>query len=187
MNKIYTKTGDKGKTSLLKGKRVLKSDPQVQAYGTIDELNSSIGLVISKIKQEQEFKYKIDIIKKLEILQKNLMLIGSSLASLNSDLNKKFILKKYEIENLEKHIDYMEKQLPELKNFILPGGSEISSIIQLSRSICRRAERKTVELNTIKQIDNKILIYLNRLSDWFFVLARFINFQKNIKETKWMI
>lgn len=179
---IYTKTGDKGKTSLYGGKRVSKSDPQVDVYGTVDELNSWMGLLVSEINNAdwKEFLAKI---------QTDLMTIGSTLAGWKGDLSD---LPK-RVTQMEKRIDKLDKDLPPLRNFILPGGSRLSAFVHITRSVCRRVERKLVMLfnqqstisNQQKSDQEKISQYLNRLSDLFFMLARFINKTDGILETKW--
>ncbi len=176
--KIYTKSGDKGKTSLLSGERVEKYDIRINAYGTIDELNSFVGLLIASDinKNYKEFLLKI---------QNDLYNAGALLA-VRKDV--KFDLPKINEEDIiitEKEIDTLTKELPPLKEFILPGGNEASSRAHICRSICRRAERLAVELSQKEQIDERLIIYLNRLSDYFFVLARKILQDENIPETVW--
>ncbi len=167
--KIYTKTGDKGETSLYGGKRVFKNNLRIEAYGCIDELNSAIGLVLSKIKNE-----------KLDEIQKDLFLIGSILAGYENT-------KDFDIRKLEDWIDGLEKDLPPIKNFIIPGGCEAAGFLHLARSICRKAERRVVELSQKENFDENIIVYLNRLSDFLFVLARFENNKSGIKEEIWKI
>lgn len=172
---IYTRTGDKGKTSLFDGKRVLKSDKKVETYGTIDELNSSIGLASSFI--------EIPIInKELEEIQNDLLEIGSSLA-VSSTLPAPQIAKRP--EEFEKLIDNLTKQMSPLTQFILPGGGSGGAALHVSRTIARRAERRIVELNKTEEIDPVIITYLNRLSDLLFTMARFVNFKEKKKEKIW--
>lgn len=163
---IYTRTGDKGKTSLYGGKRVSKSDPQVEAYGSIDELTSFIGLISLKLKVKSEKLYLLEI-------QKDLYQIMAFLSGSNVTVN---YLNKRVIE-FEKQIDRMDKKLPKLTRFILPGGNELSAWFHILRTICRRSERNAVRLFnnlTIKQSNNELILkYLNRLSDLFFTLARY--------------
>lgn len=172
---IYTRTGDKGKTSLFDGKRVLKSDKKVDAYGTIDELNSSIGVASAFIKIKS-------INKELEDIQNDLLEIGSSLA-VSSTLPVDQL--KNRPDEMEKLIDDLTKQLPQLKQFILPGGGKGGAFLHVSRTICRRAERLIVALNQKEDIDSTIIIYLNRLSDLLFTMSRFVNYKENKKEKIW--
>lgn len=191
MVKIYTKTGDKGETSLYGGKRVLKSNPRVEAYGTIDELNSLIGVIVS---QNQRSRPKDDrpMAEKLKIelleIQKDLLRIGSLLAnSVSERLNLKqgSTLMQKRVEHFEKLIDELSEDLPELKNFILPGGGEAGSLLHFARSVARKAERKVVALSQKEKIDGQIIIYFNRLSDLLFTMARFVNYKQNKKEIIW--
>lgn len=171
---IYTRTGDKGTTALFGGKRVLKCNELVDVYGSIDELNSWIGLVSSKLPtiESQEF---------LSQLQSDLFTIGSSFSGFNADLSYLPL----RVLEMEARIDSMEKELPKLTNFILPGGSELGAIVHLARGVCRRVERQTVALHQTQSVDGKIIIYLNRLSDFLFMLARFVNKQEGVTEIIW--
>lgn len=177
--KIYTKTGDKGKTSLLGGTRVSKSHERINAYGTIDELNSFLGLVSDLDKEENRVK----LIRKI---QSRLFTVGSSLAA-ETDKAKNFKpdLEESDIVELEKAIDSMNESLPQMKNFILPGGNELVSSTHIARTVCRRAERLIVKLSESENIEEIITIYLNRLSDYLFVLARKQGFDLNVKEIPW--
>lgn len=167
---IYTRTGDDGTTSLYGGKRVLKCEELVDVYGSIDELNSWVGLVRSKSKD-----------KRLKSIQSDLLTIGSSLAGAKINLT----VLEPRITEMEKHIDKMDKELQKLTKFVLPGGSELAAHIHITRSICRRAERQTVKLSKNQNLDPLIVTYLNRLSDLLFTLARYINKQVNVKEILW--
>jgi len=159
--KIYTKGGDKGQTSLVGGTRVSKAHDKIEAYGTVDELNSAIGIIASSNQKYAEF---------LNTIQHKLFNAGSILASENDLSFELPSIDLSDIELLEKEIDRLEKGLPRLKNFILPGGSIISAHTHLARCICRRAERRIVALEEDKYA--LILQYLNRLSDYLFVLSR---------------
>lgn len=164
--KVYTKTGDKGKTSLLGGAKVDKSDERIAAYGTVDELNAFIGLLRDSILENDQAK------SQLLITQENLFTLGSVLAS-EEDF-KGFKLPNVntkDVEQLEKWIDEFDQELPELKNFILPGGHKTVSLCHVCRTICRRAEREISALPKRKEWE-EILPYVNRLSDYFFVLSR---------------
>ncbi len=177
--KIYTKTGDKGQTSLIGGTRVPKSHLRIESYGTIDELNSWIGLIRDQGIDDHSITLLLEI-------QDRLFTIGSSLAS-DPEKSKMKIpdLTDNDIAILEKEIDRMDDHLPELRSFILPGGNNTISFCHLARCVCRRAERLVVQLEEQSLVDDKVKVYLNRLSDYLFVLARWMAQQKNIAETPW--
>jgi len=185
--KIYTKTGDKGKTSLFGGTRVSKYNLRIEAYGTVDELNSHIGLV-----RDQQIVKKTS--KALLKIQNELFTIGSMLATppeketLKSGKDRLAIFKISldEILFLEQEIDSMEKTLPAMTNFILPGGHQTVSFCHIARCVCRRAERLTVQLHQEEPINEYILSYLNRLSDYLFVLARKLTIDNGAKEIAWI-
>src|SRR4030042_6854176 len=173
---IYTKFGDKGKTSLYGGKTVSKGDIRVEAYGNLDELNSFLGIVLSGLKDKT-------IKEKVINIQKDLFEIGSSVASTATNKHKSLsIYLKKRVKNFEEEIDSLTKKLPKLENFILPGGSTTGSRFHFARTIARRAERRTVVLAEKEKILGEILIYLNRLSDLLFMYARFINYKNKKKE-----
>lgn len=172
--KIYTKTGDRGQTSLYGGKRVPKSHYRVNAYGTIDELNSLLGVVVVKMNDSRVKEF-------VNQVQKDLFLIGGNLAGAQTKLDEL----KLRVKEMERIIDWIDGQIPGLKNFVLPGGNESAAFLYLSRAVARRAERELVALLPEEQIDGKILIYMNRLSDLLFMMARYINFKANFKETIW--
>ena len=177
--KIYTRKGDSGQTSLIDGDMVNKHNLSVDAYGTIDELNSFLGLLKDYIKDD---KIK-DILNKIQI---KLFSIGSILASgKNKNISEKVKIEKKDVEYIELEIDRLNKDLPELKNFVIPGGHKTSSYSHVCRSICRRAERKISELNNKSSVDSNILAYVNRLSDFFFVLSRFLKYSDNVSESHW--
>ncbi len=179
--KIYTKTGDKGTTSLIGGTKVPKSHIRIETYGTVDELNSYIGLVNDLITDEQSKLL-------LKEIQDRLFTIGSSLASDPDKAPSLKIpdLKDEDIQLLEKEIDRMHTILPEMKNFILPGGSITVSHIHIARCICRRTERLCVNMQSQELfIDTRIIRYLNRLSDFLFVLARYIGHITHVPEIPW--
>ena len=178
--KIYTKTGDKGYTSLIGGTRVPKHHLRIEGYGTIDELNSYIGLI-----RDQEINlYDKELLKHV---QDRLFTIGSSLAS-DPEKSKMIIPDLYEsdIELLEKEMDTINEKLPELRHFILPGGNNAISFCHIARCVCRRAERITVHLAEESKVDDKVNIYLNRLSDYLFTLARKIGNESKIPENQWI-
>ena len=177
--KIYTRKGDSGYTLLIDGKIVYKHNLSVAAYGTIDELNSFLGLLKDYIDDE---KIK-DVLNNIQL---KLFSIGSILASgENQNISEKVKIEKKDVEYIELEIDRLNEYLPELKNFIIPGGHKTSSYSHVCRSICRRAERKISELNKNSGVDPNILAYVNRLSDFFFVLSRFLKHSDNVSESYW--
>ncbi len=179
--KIYTKTGDSGETSLLGGKRVWKDNLRIQTCGTIDELNSIIGLSINEI-TNSELK------EVLQGIQNDLFVIGSDTAMPNENVNSKISIPRIAdnlSEKLESIIDKYDSQLPVLKNFILPGGVRGSALLHFARSVCRRAERNVVALSQVEKINPSIEKYMNRLSDVLFVLARYANFSKGTSDIIW--
>lgn len=178
--KIYTKTGDKGLTSLIGGTRVPKHHIRIESYGTVDELNSYIGLIA-----DQDITWHDKEI--LKQVQDRLFTIGSSLAA-DPEKSKMIIpdLRQEDIELLEKEMDDMNLQLPELGHFILPGGSNTISYCHIARCVCRRAERIVVHLAEESAVEEKVNIYLNRLSDYLFTLARKVGHENNVPESKWM-
>ena len=178
--KIYTKTGDKGFTSLIGGTRVAKYNIRIESYGTVDELNSYVGLI-----SDQDINANDKEI--LKQIQDRLFTIGSSLAS-DPEKSRMIIpdLRLDDIEILEKEMDIMNENLPELKHFILPGGSNAISFCHIARCVCRRAERIAVHLAEESTVDEKVNIYLNRLSDYLFTLARKIGNDYKIPENQWI-
>jgi cob(I)alamin adenosyltransferase len=177
--KIYTKTGDKGETSLIGGTRVPKHHIRIESYGTVDELNSWIGLI-----NDQDIAQESKTI--LSEIQDRLFTIGSSLAS-DPEKSKMKIpdLHASDIELLENQIDKMNEVLPEMRHFILPGGHTSISYCHLARCVCRRAERNVIHLHETEYVNEMVIVYLNRLSDYLFVLARFIGHQLNVSEIAW--
>ena len=184
--KIYTKTGDKGTTALFGGTRVPKHHIRIDAYGTVDELNSYLGLI-----RDQDID---DIFKKVLLdIQNNLLIIGSILATdpdrsnLKSGKERLNIekIKEEDITLLEHEIDVMNNSLPQMTHFILPGGHPTVSYCHITRCVCRRAERLTSLLNENEPVDEYVMKYLNRLSDYLFVLARKLTHDLKIEEIKW--
>jgi cob(I)alamin adenosyltransferase len=180
--KIYTKTGDSGKTSLNSPQRIPKNNIRVEAYGTIDELNSVLGIVMT---HDFPDSIKLDIEKIMNLLFQ----VGSDLATpFESPMDKKIKrIDENDISYLEKLIDDYDKELPELRNFILPGGSQPSAYINLARTVARRAERRIVALSDSEEINLNIIKFINRLADYLFVAARYVNLKLNIKEKIWKI
>jgi cob(I)alamin adenosyltransferase len=178
--KIYTKTGDKGLTSLIGGTRVPKYHLRIESYGTVDELNSYIGM----IRDHDIAQHDKDLLKEI---QDRLFTIGSSLAS-DPEKSRMVIpdLHKADIELLEKEMDAINEVIPELRHFILPGGNTAISFCHIARCVCRRAERLAVHLAGESAVDEKVIIYLNRLSDYLFTLARKIAHEQQIAENQWI-
>lgn len=180
--RVYTKTGDKGTTGLIGGTRVSKDHIRLDAYGSVDELNSFTGTLYDHLNDTEPKEWLLKI-------QEQLFTIGSTLAT---DPHKEQKMKlpsatDEDIIALEKKIDYMEESLPPLKHFILPGGHIAASTAHVCRSVCRRAERKCIHLqNSGEPVSEIVLKYLNRLSDFFFVLSRYIIHQQNGQEIPWL-
>ena len=179
--KIYTKTGDKGQTSLIGGTRVPKHHIRIEAYGTVDELNSHIGLVRDLI-TEKHSQYKL-----LVEVQDRLFTMGSILAADPEKSKMKLPeLHESDIELLEKAIDEMDKVLPLMKHFVLPGGHPTISQVHIARCICRRAERNVLHLNEVSPVNELTFKYLNRLSDHLFTLSRQLALDYKATETPWL-
>jgi cob(I)alamin adenosyltransferase len=177
--KIYTKTGDTGSTSLFGGKRVSKSDLRIDTYGTVDELNSYIGLL-----RDQE----VNAVRKNSLveIQDRLFTMGSMLAAEPGNTKVKIpVLSENDIQFLEKEIDLMETTLPPMKSFVLPGGHQSVSFCHVARTVCRRAERLAVALSDLEKVEESVIKYLNRLSDYLFVLSRKMTQELGAEETPW--
>ena len=194
---IYTKTGDSGITGLVGGTRIKKSDARIHLYGEVDELNSFIGAAVTDLKElmsispvaqaREAYKVEIDF---LINVQSSLFDLGSNLAC-ELEQRKNFKLPQLDenlIDQMEDHIDLMDSKLPALHHFIVPGGLRASCSFHLCRTICRRIDRQLVDFNELKpgEAPEYSIQYLNRLSDYFFVLSRFINFSEGIKEVSWI-
>ncbi|MFZ3590997.1 cob(I)yrinic acid a,c-diamide adenosyltransferase [Bacillus sp. DJP31] len=175
--KIYTKSGDKGTTSLVYGERVAKHDSRVEAYGTCDEANSLIGLALSYIKEEADQHGEIEMI--FHKIQTTIFHVGAELAT-PAGKEVKWKVDAQDIQWLESVIDSWDQQLPALTNFILPGGSKAGATLHLARTVVRRAERRTVLIESVNPL---VLSYLNRLSDFLFVAGRYVNHLLKITET----
>ncbi len=178
--KIYTKTGDQGQTALISGRRVPKSDLRIDAYGTVDELNACVGLVRDQPVNES----RRGILKEI---QDRLFTMGALLATDPEKTVRKPIpdLFDADVELLEKEMDAMDAELPELRHFVLPGGHEAVSLAHLARTVCRRAERRVVELAAESDVEPLVVRYLNRLSDYLFVLSRKMAQELGAEEVKW--
>ena len=182
--KIYTKSGDRGSTKLIGGKDVEKHNIQVDAYGSIDELNSYIGLI-------RDFTDDKRVKKSLIEIQKNLFNIGAILAFQDEKTAEKYLktkrikIQEEDISTLENNIDIISEKLPKIDKFIIPGGHQKVSYCHIARSVCRRAERNASKLKSIYNFQDEILIYLNRLSDYMFVIARKFSIDLEIEEIPW--
>lgn len=178
--KIYTKTGDKGTTSLVGGTRVPKTHIRLEAYGTVDEMNSNLGLLITYLTDDRDKKF-------LQHVQDKLFAVGSHLAT-DQEKTKLYeisIITPALIEAIEREIDHLDTILPPLSNFILPGGSRGAAVCHICRTVCRRAERRILALAEHVEISSELLIYVNRLSDYLFVLSRKINQDEKKGEIFW--
>ncbi len=178
--KVYTRTGDAGTTSLVSGNRVSKDDVRVEAYGTVDELNSNIGVLLHSTKLDEH-----DVIALLRKAQNKLFNIGAYLANDAADATL-YGLKQEDITELEQMMDKMSEELPPMRGFILPGGSRLSATADRCRTVTRRAERRVVSLTKVAaHVEPLVLEYLNRLSDFFFVFARYNNIRNQVEEIYW--
>jgi len=178
--KIYTKTGDDGTTGLIGGSRVKKYDSRLEAYGTIDELNAVIGVLRSS-------ELSVDVVSILSRIQNKLFNIGSLLASDENGeaFTANLAITSENIKDLEDKIDVYQNELPELTHFIIPGGDFSSAQCHVARTVCRRAERRILEFAEHSKVSNEIIIYINRLSDFFFVLSRKLAFDSGVEEIDW--
>jgi len=178
--KIYTRTGDKGQTGLLGGARVPKDDARIEAYGTVDELNSHVGMLRDLAAPHHAAR--------LIAIQESLFTIGSHLASSSAEERARFkvpAITEESIATLERAMDEMEKDLAPMRSFILPGGHAASSQAHICRTVCRRAERRVVQLSGISDVDPILVRYLNRLSDFFFMLSRHLAHLHGVADTPW--
>jgi cob(I)alamin adenosyltransferase len=194
--KIYTKFGDQGETQLFGGKRVAKSDDRVEAYGDVDELNASLGVAIAIL----EIEHKDEISEKksspwqnrfqeLLLVQHQLFRLGAELATDNQNIEKlqssTKLIDHADAHNLEKQIDQLDGELPPLKNFVLPGGHKLAAQLHWSRCIARRAERSICKLELTAETRQRLIPFVNRLSDWLFVFSRWVNHQNQYPEKIW--
>ena len=174
--KIYTKTGDDGTTGLQGGKRVSKANPRIIAYGAVDEINSSLGIVLSNNVDD-------DIRQILTKIQNDLFVAGSELSSLDNEKPQQITTQM--VEFLENKIDQLEKELAPITNFILPGGHNLASLIHMARTITRRTETQVISLSEKEKVNENCIKYLNRLSDLLFVMARTVNKRNGIDDVIW--
>ena len=177
---IYTKTGDKGKTSLVGGERVSKAHVRIESYGTVDELNSFIGLLMTSLDDEKDLDF-------LRFIQHKLFTIGSYLATdqEHTELKIESKVMPETITRIEGEIDRIDNELPKMRSFILPGGSRSASLAHVCRTVCRRAERQIYHLAETAKVEEPVLVFMNRLSDYLFVLARKECIKNNGEEIKW--
>jgi cob(I)alamin adenosyltransferase len=177
--KIYTRTGDGGETSLFGGQRVRKTTARIRAYGTVDELNASLGVAIASGEPDE-------LAETLRQLQQELFMVGADLATPSGTKESRTVRVSDEhIRRLESEIDRHDETLEPLKNFILPGGTERAAALHLARTICRRAEREIIELAEQEKINERVIVYLNRFSDLLFVLARTANARAGENDIPW--
>jgi cob(I)alamin adenosyltransferase len=180
-SKLYTRTGDQGETALFGGDRVPKDHPRVEAYGSVDELNSALGVAVSLIRQRR-------VAAAIQSIQNEMLNIGSELAGESgprAEKGRMFIDPEGKIAGLERLIDEYDAKLPPLRTFILPSGSQAGALLHLARSVCRRAERAVVSLSRQEDVNPHLIVYLNRLSDLLFILARYVNRAARKPEKPW--
>ena len=186
ITKVYTRTGDTGQTGLVGGKRLPKDHPRIEAYGSVDELNSVLGIVLSFLVQKDASKRRDKLELILEAIQQKLFDMGSELATLPGDeYVGQITLQAEDAEWLEEIIDAMNDELQPLKSFILPGGTSLNVFLHLARAVCRRAERDILKLKQIDLVSPEIIKYINRLSDFLFVAGRWATENLGEKETLW--
>ena len=188
INRVYTRGGDKGETSLVGGQRIAKDSVRIESYGTVDELNAIVGLARTANRTAPAISAgdRARIERILDRIQNELFHLGSDLATLPADRHpKQPVIERRHVQALEKTIDAFNTGLPELSSFVLPGGGEVSAFLHQARTVCRRAERVVTTLARDKVIGAQCLIYLNRLSDLFFVLSRFASRAYGEAETLW--
>jgi len=180
--KIYTRTGDDGSTGLFGGDRIQKDHLRIEAYGTVDETNSALGLVRAHIESHPKHAFLDELLHKIQSV---LFVLGADLATPNNAKVEVPRIEQSHVDFLEEQIDVLDAQIPQLKHFILPGGSTPASFMHLGRTICRRAERQAVRLSHQDTVNPLSITYLNRLSDFLFVLARWTNHMLELNEETW--
>ena len=182
IGKIYTKTGDDGTTGLVGGQRIAKDALRVEAYGDVDELNSVLGIIRTDAANQK----LVGLSEKLQKIQNQLFDLGCELATpANSDWKHSSQIESEQVQQLEKWIDEISSTLPELRSFVLPGGTELNAFLHLARTVCRRAERKVVRLSKSEKLRSEAIVYLNRLSDLLFAMARQDALRVGGKEFLW--
>jgi cob(I)alamin adenosyltransferase len=187
LTKIYTKVGDKGTTGLANGEEVSKSSLRIEAYGTVDELNAHVGFFRDLLLEEPNAETFPSLIQQLKAIQNELFNVGGELSTpANSlDISRQQVVTEASTKRLETEMDFFNESLPPLANFILPGGHKANSAAHLARTVCRRAERCVVRLAESESIRREVQIYLNRLSDWFFVVGRVVSKKLEVPEVLW--
>ena len=181
--KVYTKTGDKGTTSLIGGERVAKCDCRVEAYGTVDELTAFTALLADKLQSDEAYTAEVAFLRRIE---SQLMTVAALLAVGEGGEDKVGKLQSATIEEMEQAIDSMQEALPQITKFTIPGGDERLSLAHVCRTICRRAERQALRAAENCNIEEQVIVYLNRLSDYFYLLGRSITHRSNVKEILWI-
>ena len=185
LSRIYTKTGDQGQTSLVGGDKVSKSDPRLEAYGSVDELNAHLGM-LRTCAERLKSDWSIALVQQLKTIQNKLFDVGSDLATLpESPYKNKELIVAEDLTQLENWLDVMNEHLPSLRSFTLPGGGELNAWAHLARTVCRRAERETCRLGETSEGTGDALRYLNRLSDYLFVVSRFVSLRMGEAEYLW--
>lgn len=181
--KVYTRTGDDGTTGLFGGNRVAKTHLRIAAYGTVDETNAVVGLVRTHL-DDSSWAKRADA--RLGRIQEELFVLGGDLASPGDVKYPVPRIEAHHVATLEVEMDELESDLPPLKHFILPGGHPAAAALHIARTVCRRAERDTIAAAELEDISTEAIHYLNRLSDFFFVLARWVNLQAGVRDTEWI-
>ncbi|MBQ2034271.1 MAG: cob(I)yrinic acid a,c-diamide adenosyltransferase [Alistipes sp.] len=181
--KVYTKTGDKGTTSLIGGERVAKCDCRVEAYGTVDELTAFTALLADKLQSDEAYTAEVAFLRRIE---SQLMTVAALLAVGEGGEDKVGKLQSATIEEMEQAIDSMQEALPQITKFTIPGGDERLSLAHVCRTICRRAERQALRAAENCNIEEQVIVYLNRLSDYFYLLGRSITHRSNVEEILWI-
>lgn len=185
LSRIYTKTGDKGQTSLVGGDKVPKSDLRLDAYGSVDELNANIGM-LRTLAERIHSDWAVLLQQQLKIIQNKLFDVGSDLATLpESPYKNKELIVEADLTQLEQWLDEMNEHLPNLRSFTLPGGGDLNAWAHLARTVCRRAEREVCRLAEVSSGANDALRYLNRLSDYLFVVSRYVSLRMGEAEYLW--
>ncbi|MEM1022432.1 MAG: cob(I)yrinic acid a,c-diamide adenosyltransferase [Myxococcota bacterium] len=186
INRVYTRTGDKGTTRLAGGQEIAKTDARIEAYGTLDELNACMGLVAEELRRSHADDSKLGLLVQVRRIQNELFDAGGELATLPEDRHpQQAVLLPSDVETLEAEMDAANAELPTLRSFILPGGGMLSAFFHQARTVCRRAERRLVDLHQVDPQRDEVLQYVNRLSDWLFIMGRRAAIQTGEDEVLW--